>query len=70
MVKTASKAHTAFSGIFRGDDLERVVLQTKIRDTVKLGITSTKGQDIFQFDPKGIGAQDYTNLAEEVMKWN
>jgi chromosome partitioning protein len=70
MVKTASKAHLAFSGIFQGDDLERVVLQTKIRDTVKLGITSTKGQDIFQYDPKGIGAQDYAKLAEEIMQWN
>jgi len=70
MIKPGSKSHIAFSGIFKGDELEKVVLETKIRDTVKLGITSTKGQDIFQFDPKGIGAQDYLKLAEEVMKWN
>jgi chromosome partitioning protein len=69
MVKTASKAHSAFAGIFKGDDLEKVVLSTKIRDTVKLGITSTKGQDIFQYDPKGIGAQDYMKLAQEVAQW-
>ena len=69
MVKTSSKAHHAFSGIFRGDELEKVVLTTRIRDTVKLGVSSTKGQDIFQFDPKGIGAEDYNNLAQEVLKW-
>lgn len=70
MIKTGSKAHHAFAGVFKGDELEKVVLETKIRDTVKLGITSTKGQDIFQFDPKGIGAQDYFKLAEEIMQWN
>jgi chromosome partitioning protein len=70
MVKTSSKAHHAFSKVFQGDELENVVLKTKIRDTVKLGITSIKGQDIFQYDPKGIGAQDYSRLAEEVMQWN
>lgn len=69
MVKTSSKAHLAFSEIFKGDELESAVLNTRIRDTVKLGITSTKGQDIFQFDPKGIGAEDYRKLAKEVMKW-
>jgi chromosome partitioning protein len=70
MVKSSSRAHSTFSGIFKGDDLEKVVLQTRIRDTVKLGITSIKGQDIFQFDPKGIGAQDYSKLAKEVMLWS
>lgn len=69
MVKTGSKSHLTFADLFKGDALEKAVLQTKIRDTVKLGITSTKGQDIFQFDPKGIGAQDYTRLAEEVIQW-
>jgi chromosome partitioning protein len=69
MVKSASKTHLAFSGIFQGDELEKAVLTTRIRDTVKLGISSTKGQNIFQFDPKGIGAEDYNKLAQEVMTW-
>ncbi len=69
MVKTSSKSQAAFSQMFRGDDLERVVLKTRIRDTVKLGITSTQGKDIFDFDPKGIGAQDYHELALEVIQW-
>lgn len=69
MVKTASKAQAAFSQIFQGDALEQAVLKTKIRDTVKLGVSSTQGKDIFQFDPKGIGAQDYQELAREVISW-
>lgn len=69
MVKTSSKCQAAFANVFRGDELESAVLKTKIRDTVKLGVTSTKGTDIFQFDPKGIGSQDYANLAQEVISW-
>lgn len=69
MVKTSSKAQSLFSDVFKGDSLEAAVLKTRIRDTVKLGVTSTQGKDIFQFDPKGIGAQDYTELAQEVMTW-
>ena len=70
MVKTGSKAQAAFAEMFKGDALESAVMKTRIRDTVKLGVTSTKGMDIFQFDPKGIGSQDYGALAQEVMSWN
>jgi len=70
MIKAGSKSQSLFSGAFKDHELENVVLKTRIRDTVKLGITSTKGQDIFSFDPKGIGAQDYQALATEVLSWN
>jgi chromosome partitioning protein len=64
-----SKTQDTFSGMFKGHELESVVMKTKIRDTVKLGVSGAKGMDIFSFDPKGIGAQDYTNLAKEVISW-
>jgi chromosome partitioning protein len=65
-----SKTQDTFSGMFKGHPLESAVMKTKIRDTVKLGVSGAKGMDIFSFDPKGIGAQDYTNLAKEVIAWN
>ena len=64
-----SKTQETFSGMFKGHELEGVVMKTKIRDTVKLGVSGAKGMDIFSFDPKGIGAQDYSNLAKEVISW-
>ncbi len=71
MVKKSSKAQELFSKkIFEGHDFEACVFKTKIRDTVKLGISSTKGLDVFRYDPKGIGATDYNALAKEVVKWN
>ena len=68
MTKNA-KSQEAFAGMFKGHELENCVMKTKIRDTVKLGVSGSKGMDIFSFDPKGIGAQDYTNLAKEVISW-
>ena len=69
MVNSRSRGQKIFSGIFKGDELEQVVLKTKIRDNVKLGFSSINGRDIFQFDAKSIGAEDYQSLAEEVSKW-
>lgn len=64
-----SKALDSFSNMFKGHELEEKVLKTRIRDTVKLGVSGAKGQDIFTFDPKGIGAKDYESLAKEVQQW-
>ena len=64
-----SKTQGIFSGMFKGHELESVVMKTKIRDNVKLGFSGAKGQDIFTFDPKSIGAEDYSNLAKEVLLW-
>ena len=69
MVKSSKGKQKKFVDIFKGDELEKVVLKTKIRDTVGLGVSSTKGQDIFQFDSKSIGASDYNDLALEVKTW-
>lgn len=70
MVKKGSKIHDTFANMFEGMDLEAKVCDTKIRDSVKLGASSSKGVDIFSFDPKGIGADDYKKLAQEVLSWN
>ncbi len=64
-----SKTQEAFSKMFTGHELEDVVMKTKIRDNVKLSVSGNKGQDIFSFDSKSIGAEDYKNLAKEVLSW-
>ena len=64
-----SKTQDAFSKMFDGHELEKVVMKTKIRDNVKLSVSGNKGLDIFSFDPKSIGAEDYKNLAKEVLSW-
>ena len=64
-----SKTQDAFSKMFKGHELEDVVMKTKIRDNVKLSVSGNKGQDIFSFDSKSIGAEDYKNLAKEVLLW-
>ena len=70
MIKKGSKSQEIYTKMFVGHELEEKVCETKIRDTVKLGLSSTKGADIFSFDPKGIGSQDYKKLAQEVLTWN
>ena len=64
-----SKTQEAFSKMFQGHELENAVMKTKIRDNVKLSVSGNKGQDIFSFDSKSIGAEDYKNLAKEVLSW-
>ncbi len=64
-----SKTQEAFSKMFKGHELENAVMKTKIRDNVKLSVSGNKGQDIFSFDSKSIGAEDYKNLAKEVLLW-
>ena len=69
MVKTTSKRHSSFEKIFKGHEFQKRVMGTKIRDTVSLGCSSTKGQSIFHYDPRSIGAEDYAKLGKEIIKW-
>lgn len=43
------------------------VFKTVIRVDVKLGEAPIKGKDIFNYAPKSHGAEDYMNLAKEVL---
>lgn len=44
------------------------VFATKIRDNVALAEAPTKGLDIFRYDPKCFGAQDYLGLCLEIIE--
>jgi chromosome partitioning protein len=44
------------------------VFKTFIRDNVALGEAPVLGKNIFQYKPKSYGAQDYLELAKEVLK--
>ena len=44
------------------------VFKTKIRDNVALAEAPTQGLDIFRYNPKSNGADDYLNLANEILK--
>lgn len=70
MYKKASKKHRAATdGFFKDSEYEKKVFDTKIRDTVALGASSASGNHIFNFQPKGIGSEDYQRLAREVLAW-
>lgn len=43
------------------------VFQTRIRRNIRLAEAPSFGQSIFDYDPNSNGAEDYTNLAREVL---
>ena len=45
-----------------------VAFKTLIRENVALAEAPTQGLDIFRYAPRSIGAEDYRNLTEEIMK--
>lgn len=46
------------------------VFKTKVRDNVALAEAPVKGLDIFSYSPKSRGAEDYMDLAREIVKRN
>lgn len=44
------------------------VFTTKIRDNIALAEAPAQGLDIFRYNPKTNGAEDYLNLAKEIIK--
>lgn len=44
-----------------------LVFETKIRDNVALAEAPTQGQDIFRYNPKSYGAEDYLSLCNEII---
>ena len=46
---------------------EGTVFNTTIRQNITLAEASASGQDVFSFDSKSSGAEDYLNLAKEIL---
>jgi chromosome partitioning protein len=44
------------------------VFKTKIRDNIALAEAPAQGLDIFRYNPKSSGAEDYLSLSKEVLK--
>lgn len=49
------------------DHYQGKVFQTVVRQNVALEEATARGQDIFQYNPHANGAEDYRNLAKELM---
>ena len=50
------------------DHFKSKVFKTKIRDNVALAEAPTQGVDIFRYNPKSNGAEDYLSLCKEIIK--
>jgi chromosome partitioning protein len=50
------------------DDYQEKIFSTKIRDNVALTEASLARQNIFDYNPKSFGAEDYKKLTEEIIK--
>ncbi|MBE7671720.1 AAA family ATPase, partial [Tenacibaculum piscium] len=44
------------------------VFKTKIRDNIALAEAPAQGLDIFRYNPKSYGAEDYLKLSKEILK--
>jgi chromosome partitioning protein len=47
---------------------KNIVFKTKIRDNIALAEAPTEGVDIFRYQPKSYGAEDYLSVAKEILK--
>lgn len=50
------------------DHFKDEVFKTKIRDNIALAEAPSMGLDIFRYQPKSYGAEDYLSLSKEIMK--
>ncbi len=44
------------------------LFKTKIRDHIALAEAPAQGLDIFRYNPKSYGAEDYLSLSKEILK--
>jgi chromosome partitioning protein len=44
------------------------VFKTRVRDNIALAEAPVKGVDIFRYNPKSYGAEDYLSLSKEILK--
>ena len=49
-------------------NFKKEIFKTKIRDNVALAEAPTQGEDIFSYQPKSYGAEDYLALCREILK--
>lgn len=56
--------------LFQGDDLEKTVFKTKIRNNIRIGMAGDKGNTSVNIDRSSNGAKDYNELAKEVLRWH
>ncbi len=47
---------------------KNTVFKTKIRDNIALAEAPAQGLDIFRYNPKSYGAEDYLTLSKEILK--
>jgi len=52
------------------DHFKDTVFKTKIRDNIALAEAPTQGVDIFRYNPKSYGAEDYLSLCKEILNSN
>ena len=50
------------------DHFKRDVFNTRIRDNIALAEAPAQGLDIFRYQPKSYGAEDYLSLCKEILK--
>ena len=50
------------------ENFGELVLQTKIRKTIRFAEAPVKGESVLKYDPKGEAASLYRDLAKEVLK--
>ena len=44
------------------------VFKTRVRDNIALAEAPAQGVDIFRYNPKSYGAEDYLSLSKEILK--
>ncbi len=49
-------------------NFKKEIFKTKIRDNEALAEAPTQGEDIFRYQPKSYGAEDYLALCREILK--
>lgn len=61
-------SQAVLSSLERNDDLKNKLFKSSIRQDISLMECSAFGQHIFEYAPKSRGAEDYLNLAKEIVK--
>ena len=69
-VITSSKNQKIYRSFLEEANWSELVCKTSVRMATTVANAPGKGKDVIAFDPKSKAADDYRNLAKEVMSWN
>lgn len=69
-VITSSKNKSIYQSFLEGAGWQDLVCKTSIRMATSVANAPGAGKDVVEFDPKSKAADDYRNLAKEVLSWN